>query len=131
MLHAAVTCSRPRSVIVRSKVGAPADGEEESSSGGATEGAATPTEAAVISFIEKLSDTDMAETPELIPLRDAVVRARQTTEELAAKREALEAEAQSVAELAVMEESKLRELESQFEEVEAEMVRLLEEEEER
>jgi monovalent cation:proton antiporter-2 (CPA2) family protein len=129
MLHAAVTCSRPRSVIVRSKVAAPADGEEESSSGGATEGAATPTEAAVISFIEKLSDTDMAETPELIPLRDAVVRARQTTEELAAKREALEAEAQSVAELAVMEESKLRELESQFEEVEAEMVRLLEEEE--
>ena len=130
--QAAVKYATSRSTIVRSQVaaaGESAPDEDSASSGAVTEGASTPTEAAVISFIEKLSDTDMAETPELVPLRDAVVRARQTTEELAAKREALEAEAQTVAELAVMEESKLRELEARFGEVEAEMGRLLEEEE--
>ena len=128
--QAAVLSAR-RSLVARSQAVAAGDKvpeEEGPVSSDAGKDATTSTEAAVISFIENLSDSDMAETPELIPLRDAVIRARQTTEELAAKREALEAEAQSVAELAVMEESKLRELEARFAEVEVEMGKLLEEE---
>jgi len=120
--------SRSRSHI---RVGAAAPDQSEQGDGlvpgdGSAVQAQAPT--SVLTLIENLSDADIAATPELIPLRDAVIRARETTEELAAKREALEAEAQSVAELAVMEESKLRELEARFVGVEKEMDALLVEE---
>ena len=113
------------------RVGAAAPDQSEQGDGLVTgDGSAVQAQApaSVLTLIENLSDADIAATPELIPLRDAVIRARETTEELAAKREALEAEAQSVAELAVMEESKLRELEARFVGVEKEMDALLVEE---
>jgi monovalent cation:proton antiporter-2 (CPA2) family protein len=66
-----------------------------------------------------LDEEEIENTPELHPLREAVMRAQQRREEATGIREALEAEAQEVAQLAVNAETSLNKLKKQLDEASA------------
>lgn len=66
-------------------------------------------------------EEDVESSPELNPLKEAVLRAQQRREEATGIREALEAEAQEVAQLAVNAEASLLKVRKQLEDVTAEL----------